>query len=262
MNLSQSSNDMAGNYESFSSEMTSLGSEQGYNFGHNSQPCIAPKEIYVRKVRNSLSRTIKSVTIYREDIEKIEQIASDLSAKKFTICFGEFEYDSLKEIPENFPDLHKLKINFSTPYMSVEFDGLGARIYSTNENLEAMGAFESIVKIIERRSNKYRQTLIYATKIIGVSLFIVSVVVSINFLIKGRYSLASLMCILVFLIGYLIYYSYQHDIYKNSTVVFSNSSSRPSFIARYKDQIVVGLIIAIIGTVVGGLILAFLLRAD
>ncbi len=188
----------------------------------------------MRKIRKSLHRTIKSVTIYREDLEAIEQIAKDLSSDGFIIRFGEHEYESFKEIPKNTPDTHELQLEFRNPYISIEFSGIETRIYAANENLKAMGGFESIVKVIEHRSHKYRQAIVYVGTIIGGPAVVVSLVSLYYFLNEKTTFYAIVSGIFAIIFGYWIYYSYQHDIRKNSTIIYSKSSSRSNFFKRKK----------------------------
>lgn len=202
------------------------------------------KEIY-----SSHTLNFKMPHLFREDLELLEKIIKkELKPEEYKLETEEFEYQELKEISEDTEPMNKFHIQTDSPYISIDFSNYDARLYADSDDLKTIGALKKIEEIISRRERKtlwrisnlsmWSIVLIYLLQLlpimfpkIGFKLFFILLLTFI------------IMVILWLFIGF-------RSLNNFSLIEFAYSKSKSNFFTRNKDQIILIIFGAIIGSLV------------
>lgn len=208
----------------------------------------------MKKKTQSFKQDFKMPHLYREDLEEIEAVMKIISPRLYKLETKDFEYTSIQDIPKDALTVSNFHIQTLDPYISIDFENFSSRIYSNDEDdIKTLGAIHKITGIIEKRE---RRSLWRSSKL---STFLAPVVILSPFLLMEFYSkeiiksnavlfvilisVALIMGTVWFVIGY------RATLKNYSVIEFTCKKNIPNFFARNKDQIIVGIIVAIMTVV-------------
>lgn len=188
--------------------------------------------------------------IYKNELEVIEDILrNELKGKNYSVELGDYKYDSLDSIPDQEPDSNGIKLSISEPYFSVSFDKTYTSIYSGSNNLESEGAVEKIAGYLSKIRNKsirFGDTINKLFPFIGGGLLGISTFPLILYK-QAFYTMVSIIIVsLINIVGF-VWSS------KRSTTIYFNKK-RDTFFVRHRDQIMLGLMFAVVGAVLGAIV--------
>lgn len=206
----------------------------------------------MKKRPQNFSQDFKMPHLFREDLEDIENIIKDLSPREFKFETKDFEYNSIQEISKDFMVVNDFHVQTQSPYISIDFRGSSARIYSGDDDIKTIGVVKKIADIISKRERVFLWYLSNSAPFIVPALFfsfilllastvhkevkpsvVWYIIVSTAFLLSGLWGVIGIRSTL-----------------KNfSLIEFVYRKNKPSFFLRNKDQIIVGIIVAIISVV-------------
>lgn len=224
----------------------------------------------MKKIIKSRSESLEPSRLYLEDIEDILESFSKVT-DDIIITTTDYELsgiDDFKKINEEC--LTELKISSSKPYISLDFTKSDTRIYISEDVPESRGIFEEIKEIIQSRRNKSSRIIQSPTlsgAIIGFSFwFILPAVMNMRYKgtvledVNDNNGLLLGTGILVLVFG-IIHSKWTLDIRikKHSVIYLRRKSESPSFFRRNQDQIIIATFSAIVGAIIGGIIIALAL---
>lgn len=201
----------------------------------------------MKRIPKPIHSSLKCPHIFRNDIEDLERILTDnLKAKDFKIATNNYEFDSVKDIPNDLEKTHELTIRTSVPYISITLSGNGANIYLPGDDLAAKGALADLLEVFKRRQRLPRYACINSLYLVSLGIFFPSVgqILDRNsfwstvFIVVGIIFLTLLIAGLIF------------SLHKYSTIEFVNKTDKPGFFKRNYDRIILGIFFAILGALV------------
>lgn len=206
----------------------------------------------MKKLSQSIWKSFKMPYLYLDDINEIERIiTTELQPKEYKIEFCGYEYNNVNEISSKTSNSTKLRIISHSPYLNIDFGDNHSIISSYDDDLKTVGAIDKISKIISKRE---RKLLWYASQL---SAFLASLpIIILSFLIKNYKNVllsGNLFYLLIILFCFIawVIIGYRSLFYKYSKIEFINSSEKPNIFIKNKDQIFVGVIIAILSYLLG-----------
>lgn len=218
----------------------------------------------MKKLEKNLFFKLKRPHLYRDDLILIEDIfKKESSVEKFNIKFNDCEYDSVNEISETEKSVNDIKISSSNPYIYIELTKYSSTIYVSNiEDTKIRGVFSKVVDILKQTERKV--LWIFSGSILGntlVPIIIFGVVTGLfSKVIKNeRYSLAIYLIALIVYILWAICSSYS-SLKFYSKIDFYFKKNKSSFWIRKKDEVLVALVGASIGSLLT-LIVQYLVKS-
>lgn len=215
----------------------------------------------MKKKTQNFSQSFKMPHLFREDLENIEIVIKSLSPREYKLETKDFEYNSVEEIPKDTNAENNFDIQVHCPsYISINFDKSNADIYTSDDDLEIVGAVKKITDIILKKERKFLWFLAKLAwgiipLIVGWSFGKIATdqkEISRN---EAFLTLAIIiLSILLFIWGFYTIY------YKFSLVEFKYQKDKPNFFIKNKDQIIVGIIVGIIVAFISVLLTLLLLK--
>ncbi len=195
----------------------------------------------MRKKIQDFSQDFKMPHLFREDLESIENIIKSLSPK-YELETKDFEYNSVQEISKDIDPVNNFHIKMFDPYVSIDFSKNDACIYTSDDDVKTIGVVKKITDIILKRE---RKCLYYFSSL---STYLPSILFFLTFLgkevIKSNKILFLANFVLLFAVAWWIFGFYVR-LYNFSVVEFAYRKNKSNFFDRNKDQIIVGIIVAI-----------------
>ena len=182
--------------------------------------------------------------MFLDDIQAIYNILKN-NCSSVTIKTDKYEISDiaqLKDIGAN--EIHTISFECEEPYISIDLQPSHGRLYISEDstiNRGILSQIEDILNKCERKIIRIFNSLPFA---ILVGLLFGAVI---GVILKFEGWLAVVLFISLVIIGIsLILKSYRLSLHQHSTIILSERLERANFLKRNKDQIIVGLIIAII----------------
>lgn len=203
----------------------------------------------MKKKTQSTSEDFKMPHLFREDLEEIENILKEISPREYKLESQNFEYTNIKEIPKDLDAINEFHIQAYPPYISIDFNTNGARIYAGDDDIKTMGGIKKIADIISKRERKHlwhlsRLANWFAPILIWIPVYLVMFVdeetVKPNKILIFSSVLLSLIGIIWFIVGFRL------KLYNFSLIEFTYKKEKLNFFMRNRDRIIVGIIIAIV----------------
>jgi hypothetical protein len=220
----------------------------------------------MEKLPERLTKEFRGIRLFRDNLETIEKIFFD-NFSNVNIYVGNIKYDNIAELLQ----YEKYKINNliieggitnnngfnKILLLSIKLNGASLTLYD-NDNLKFIGIMKIIEDILIQ--NSWLRGYLFTTEII-LSILLSTVIM--NFLIKYEKQtspMATIAILYVAMIFMFIIIIAQIDNYLffRNTIFLRYKKEFPNFIIRNKDNIIVGLICCIFGSVIGGLLVYFL----
>lgn len=184
----------------------------------------------MKKVYKSARKKLGYPHLYLEDIEKIVEFLGG----NYKIESSNYEYENIEDLKSRYLKVSDLTLRSSSPYISVSFSSSSADVYISDDNEESLGKMQKIIEIVTKRDRKVLKVvnglLSYGSAslflpsiflmlkqnnislILGIGLFLISVMLSISFFSKGTIFSHS--------ITELNYYKDRTPIFDRSTVLW------------------------------------------
>ena len=201
----------------------------------------------MKKIVHSRTEYFKPVVLYLDDLEKIFEIIKEV-CKKIIISTSEYEIENLNELKElNKESLNYLKINGQEPWLVLEIDFSNLYLYIHEEDAMSRGIFEKVKQILKDRKRKYswlsKDNFVgsIGTLLLGILIF------SIYIGIKQKNLFYISIGILSLLLGF-IFTRISLNLGYNEIYLKRRAESK-SFWKRKKDEIIIAIISAMIGSV-------------
>lgn len=196
----------------------------------------------MKKKQSNYIKDFKMPRLFRDDLENIDAIMKDeLQPSQYKIDFGDFEYEGINEISREIPPVNDFHITSYDPYVKIDLSRASAKIYADDDGLKTRGAVEKIVEIIQNRQRRYRWFFsLPGMSGLPMGLFIFA-------LMFGQLGGWIIFLIFGVTIGLTLIIFYQ-SLKKFSTIEFVDRNQRPNFFARKKDDLLLIIISAGIGS--------------
>jgi len=200
----------------------------------------------MRKIEKSLNLHLPSVKLFREDIDEIAEILKE-KCEKVVFIHGDYEYDSLDDIVNKIgTKISSFEIQSSRPYVSIKFkrDIWGVFLYVS----ESQDLFYRLKDFLTSK-RKFLSKLF--TFPLGLSLLIFGIITAFS---PNLFSLVGIPIGIFspfFLILGIISLLYRLGTFYKIT--FESKYKRQTFFSRKKDEI----ILLILGAVIGSIITLF-----
>jgi len=203
----------------------------------------------MKEIRNSISNSLPPLRIYRDKIEELYSFLNDICEDSVDIQTCGYSLDSIDEITD-LPQEQTNSISFTCnhPYLQVILTPVHGEIYCSNADIKAEGIVSRTQQILlkgkvtrpflpEHKWLSFILGLAFGTPL-GLGLLFNNVPVI---------TFGGLL-----LLGWFVFVIWDYHFKRNSfcTIVFKSRKEAIGFWKRNKDQVVLLLIGAIIGTVI------------
>ncbi len=206
---------------------------------------------------NTLSKNFTAVKVFLDDLSLIESILKEgCSDIKFET--KDYEFSSVEELQNTFgnQNLSQLKISTWEPYITIRLDQLSARLYCGSDKTKDVGIFYKLNTVLSRAQRKPAFLYSYWSFLTG------NILLSLVSLLPESYLPKILFVgVGVVFIFWVCWVSYIR-LLKTSDIILSAQTDIKSFWFRNKDQVVVGVFIAIITALLTVIVTTYLQPAQ
>lgn len=201
----------------------------------------------MKKLAKQLSESLPPVKLFLDDIEKIVEIAGELS-KEIELSTDEYSFANVNDLSQlqqeelTALNVHiyyfDLWLNFTPSYVSLSVQGNTAT---------HIGVFQEIKNFIQSRRRKfltaYKNVLIWILGLIGLGVVIAAPILH----IRGLLLIGVFATVIIIIALNILYYYITHRRY--SIIILKRRIEQPSFLKRNKDKIILSLFSAVIGAI-------------
>lgn len=181
------------------------------------------------------------VRIFLDDLEAMEELLSKKNSG-YRINVEKFEFSNVKEMLKKYANktVPNLKISLTNPYVTIEFNKMWTRLYVGSDNNFEAGLFYKLNRII---SNTVRRPYFLHSYYFLIPCYIIFEIIIL--LSQGIVYEVVYFSGYVFLVWnlWVVYVR----LFKYSEIVLSKRRDKQSFFARKMDEVMVGIITAILG---------------
>ena len=206
----------------------------------------------MEKRAKELSQSLPPVKLFLDDIEKIVEIAGELS-KKIELSTDEYSFEHVSELSQlQQEELTSLSIRIYLFDLSIYFTPSYVDLRVQGKTATHTGVFSELKTFIFSRRRKfltiYKNVLIWILYFIGLGIVIVAPTLHIRgLLLIGAYATGIIIVAFNILYFYILHPRY-------SIIILKKRIEQPSFLKRNKDKIILSLFSAVIGALIYGLI--------
>jgi len=208
----------------------------------------------MKTLKQPISKELPLTRMYLDDVKAIYDILKnncgsvEITTDKYEIS----DVTKLKDIGES--QIHTLNFECRDPYISINLFPSHGRIYISEDSTITRGILSQIEDILNKCKRKIASILDSFSAYIILGLLLSTSLVMISKFTEGWLSITLVIFIILI---FILYYgqTYRLSLHQHSTIILSERRERANFFKRNKDQIIVGLIIAIVS--VGLTVLAF-----
>jgi hypothetical protein len=198
-----------------------------------------------------LTKAYLPLVLWREDLD---EIASILQRREAVIQFeaDDYSFEKLEELETHFgsKDKNELKIASAEPYVSIELGPRGARLYVSASSSDASGVFFELDKVLTTRQRRFPALYTFwFTCLFGPIVANTINLINIYTNLPRSIALASSLVSLV-IVTWTFWVLYIRR-WWHSVIRMRRRSATVSFVHRNKDRLVVAIIAAIVGAVLG-----------
>lgn len=206
----------------------------------------------MKQVSKSLSKTYLTAKVFLEDLEGIQTVLN--KSEDFKIKTEDYEFSNVQELKSKYNNqkLNGVKISTRNPYVYIEFEKLWVRLYcGSDENTDA-GVFYKLDSIISATSRKPDFLYSYYSFLLGdILFFIISTLVGNSNIEKAEAVILGTIFILWFM--WVIYIR----LFNSGEVILTQKGDMKNFLSRNKDQIVVGVFVAVVTVILTTLVTTY-----
>jgi hypothetical protein len=193
----------------------------------------------------SISRDYHPVVLHSDDLTEIVEILQE-AGELPEISTTEYRFNSVAEVCDKYQSgrLTLLSIKSRLPYVSLELTRSGSRLYVGSSRPEAAGLFWKIDAILRRSQRQATWIYTFSGSISIAVLFGLGITPAFVFhLAAGLAAIALSGCWMIWF--YMVMARF------HSLIILAPRSEIGGFFKRNKDQLVLGLITALLGLIVG-----------
>lgn len=206
----------------------------------------------MKKVSGPRSEHIENVSLYLDDLDRIEECFSEI-AEDLTISIAGYELETIAELRSlELQELHAIEYQSYTPYIRFSLYPYGAKIYISDDTPALRGTFEkikAIVKVREQDKAGFKRSALILNFLFGSSLGL-----GILLGAMGVMSEAIFFFIGAFLFIMLAGHFERKTFKDKSTIHLRDFGKSPSFWEVNKDRILLIIITASITAIITTLI--------
>lgn len=205
----------------------------------------------MKKKIQTYSQYFKMPHLFLEDLENIERIIKEeLNPVEYKLDSKLFEYQEIKEIPEDTGLTNEFHIQTISPNIIIDFDKFNSRIYVGDDDIKTVGAVKKITDIISKKERKLLWYLLELSKIFAPILFYFPVLLGVlvgKEIIKSNRILFLVLTIVICVVAVFWWIMGDHIIRKKFSVIeFIYKKTKSNLFTRNKDKIMINIIVAII----------------
>lgn len=197
-------------------------------------------------------KDLKMPHLFREDLENIENvIKQELSPNRYKLESESFEYTGMSEIKDKVKETTEFRIESHAPDVIIVFTRKKASIHAHDDSVETMGAIKKVLDIVtkgERRFLFYSSHIGYL--IAPILIIFSSLILYRPYIIGDLLETTHLILILLFSIIWFVIIVYVVE-NQFSLVEFTYKEDKSNFLSRNKDQLFLGILIAIASFLLG-----------
>ena len=201
---------------------------------------------------SSKSQSFPSVELFLSDLEEIYEILTETS-KEINISSGEYVYESLRDLRENNPQkIKKLEFQGHNPYISLSFKKSvnSVWLHIGDVTKESENAFYRISAILNKKKLPLSKFFTFPLFVIFNIIFFILLCIPKD-LIQNIFPSKISFLSFVFLPLILSIFCFLFSTGYLSKINLINKNERSTFIKRKKDDIILLIMGAIIGTIIG-----------
>lgn len=196
----------------------------------------------MKKIVHSRTEYFKPVVLYLDDLDKILEIIKEV-CKKIIIKTSEYEIENLNELKKlNKESLDYLMIRAEEPWLILEIDFSKLYLYIDEDDAISRGIFEKVKQILKNRKRKFSWLKEKLFQVPLLFIFSFGLVVGIS-----RKNIVLILIGVLFLVLLVMHLSW--DIKACNIIHLKRKTESKSFWKRKKDEIIIAIISAIIGSV-------------
>lgn len=206
-------------------------------------------------MKSSTSKTFEdfpSFTLYLDDLKEILDVLQESceEVKLQTLGFTDVSPLELDELAQNieserFPNIY---INAINPNVTIDIRSFGLRVFIFDDEVVQRGIVSKIRDVVNKRQRKYFGKVIYF--FYGICGLVLASLIYQKYFLYAVVLLGPIFIAINPSVKYIV---------NNKVKVFTeNKSHRPSFIERKKDDLVISLVSASIGALLGVVLTKYL----
>jgi len=203
----------------------------------------------MKRLQKSIRKEYKMPHLFLEDIEQIESVVKEAKPREYAIEFGGYEYAGIDEVPKNVESTTEFHIRTRDPYLSLDLSKYGATLYISSDDLGSTGLFAKVNETIKKRERKFAWFSSQVAIWLAPALFFSSIPPLEKILKEGASARSLVLASFVVALALWWYISYALGLKSFSKVEFTKKKDRIGFVRRKKDQILLSVISAVVGSV-------------
>lgn len=195
----------------------------------------------MKKLDQSISQEYLPVKLHLNDLVEMQQILRE-STKNYKLQSSGYIYDSIEELASNIGkhELFELEISSSEPYARIEFTRMWAKLYVGSSKLDSAGLFHNLHRILAKSRRRLWIMYSYYT------------VWGLNILsFAATYVQSPWRSVFSFSALTMVFWVLFIRLRRHSTIILVSRDVPVTFWSRNKDEIIIALISAIMGAILG-----------
>jgi hypothetical protein len=199
----------------------------------------------MKKLDQSISQSYLPIKLYLDDLLEVQRILRE-SSKDMQLKSSGYSFDSIEEMASTLgkQEVFELEMHSSSPDSRIEFTRLWAKVYVASSAITSAGMFHSIDHVIAK--SRRPLSFIYSFYTIwGINIFsIVSTPLAKLFELPFINNLSLGGFVVLFWVLFV-------RLRRHSTIVLTPRNASRTFWSRNKDEIIIALISATVGALLG-----------
>ncbi len=205
----------------------------------------------MKKLDKSISENYLPIKLYLDDLETIEEILKEVS-NSISFEAENYKFDSIEELKGNLKltQINELEVKTSSPYISIDFTRIWARVYVSSSETSNAGVFYKLDQIISRRTRKPRwKYSFYFFNITTIILLMNGMPLIQRLFSRSLNPYVSLTISAIWFI-WMIWFFYVR-FRQHTVIVLAHRNSEKPFLQRNKDNLILAIISALLGAILG-----------
>jgi hypothetical protein len=206
--------------------------------------------VLMKKRNQSYSEKLKPVVLYFDDLERIIEILNEIS-DDVKISTKEYQFENIEEVKKiEGETINSLSFDTHRPGLSLTLEPGGIFLHVFSETPALRGIFEILKQLLHNRRRKFAWlyndlSMVFGGVLIGGSTWFLFPGIS-----KKNPYLISAGCACIILGVIYWWWSWQVYFRRYSTIFLKRRAELPSFWKDKRDQIILAIISAVIGSLI------------
>lgn len=201
----------------------------------------------MEKLDQPLHKHYLPLVLHFDALEEIIAVLTTVCSK-VEIKTDDYKFDSAKELKDHFKDYRpkSIIIQSSNPYCTLNLESLWAKLYTGSNSTESSGIFFKINDILRKSERQPKFAYSYYFVVSVPNILYISEKFLERFIPVDNFGFALYLCSCAWAAWVLFI-----RLTKHSTIVLDSLVHKKGFLRRNADQINIGIIVAIITTILG-----------